>query len=83
MKTLLLDANIIVAILFQEEERHDEAYLAAQLAANHFSIILSPATFLICNHYINSSLLFSNIRAKALVNALFCSNPAFKGGVNG
>ena len=31
----------------------------------------------------NSPLLYSKVRAKAPVNTQFCSNPAFKGGVNG
>lgn len=67
-KLFLLDANIIVAILLEAEEHHDEAFLATQLAANHFSIILSPATFLICNHYIQQD--FKRHKNKSLRDKL-------------
>ena len=52
MKKILLDANILLAILFSDDERHDDALNAARIAAQRFHIVLAPSTFVICNYYI-------------------------------
>ena len=65
---ILLDANIVIALMFQKDELHEEATVAAKLAGSRFEIMLSTATFMIACYYINKQIKSQENKAAAFNN---------------
>ncbi len=64
MKRVLLDANVMIGVMFKGDERHREAVAAAWLAGKISNLLLSPATFIILNYYIQKD--FKRTKNKTL-----------------